>query len=291
MPFLEHFGLEDYPFGLTPNGKLFYPADTALATLAALEFAVMRGDGMLKVVGEVGTGKTVLCRRLLDKLKEHPVNTAYFSAPAAQDVSKLPAAVAREFGVKVAAASGGERELRDFLIKQHAKGRRNLLIVDEAQALGVGGLEATRLLSNLETDTAKLMQIVLFGQPELDGLLARHELRQLSQRFSYSFATRCLARDATADYVRFRMDRCSRADARREIFSASALAGIAKSSRGVPRVVNLLADKALMAAYAEGSATVAPRHVKIAVRETSLPSARRLFFFFFGRILGKERVE
>ena len=153
----------EYPFSLTPNPRLFYPTEQARSLLAGLEFALLRGDGLLKVVGEVGTGKTMVARLLLDRLAQVPANTAYLNT-VITDVTQIPAIVAREFGIKVVNASGAMRQLNKFLLAEHAKGKRNVLVVDEAQNIGCGrGLNQFACLSNLETDTDKLLQIVLFG--------------------------------------------------------------------------------------------------------------------------------
>jgi MSHA biogenesis protein MshM len=271
MPFLDHFNLTDYPFALTPNTRLFYPADHAQAVLAALVFAVQRGDGLLKVVGPVGSGKTMLCRMLLERLEILPVNTAYLSAPSAIAPGQLPGLVLREFGFS-AGKDNDASALHGFLLEEHARGKRNVLIVDEAQALGPGGLETIRLLSNLETSTHKLLQIILFGQVELNQLLQRSDLRQIAQRLNFSFVTRPLSTKAAASYVRFRLDRCTRPGARRVNFAPKALERLAGASGGLPRVIHLLADKALLALYAEGGRTVEPHHVRMASRET--PDAR-----------------
>ena len=267
MPFLAHFGLTDYPFGLTPNMRLFYPSEQARSLLAGLEYAIMRGDGLLKVVGEVGTGKTMVARLLIEHLSKLPVNTAYLNMPVAT-VDQLPAAIAREFGIKVINSAGATKQLHKFLLKAHSAGSRNILIVDEAQTLGAEGLEAIRLLSNLETDTNKLLQIVLFGQKELDGLLQKNELRQIAQRIQFSFTTYPMSPDTVADYVRFRLEHCLKPEAGRAVFSPKSLKALAKVSKGLPRVVHLLADKALIAAYADASKNVEPKHIYTAVRET-----------------------
>lgn len=273
MPFLDHFGLREYPFSLTPDPFLFFPSAHAQALLEALLFSLRRGDGLLKVVGGVGTGKTMLCRMLLEKLEGTPVNSAYLNAPMATNAAQMPLTVLREFGLEPPPdATSNEdavaRQLRDYLLREHGQGRANILIVDEAQALGAAGLEAIRLLSNLETDRHKLLQIVLFGQTELDALLRRREMRQVAQRLNFSFATQPLTADATASYVRFRLERCARSGTQRAHFAPAALRCLARASGGLPRLINLLCDKALLAAFAEGNAIIHPRHIRAARRET-----------------------
>lgn len=277
MPFLEHFGLSDYPFGLTPNPKFYYPLRETESVLAALTFAVSRGDGFIKIVGEVGTGKTLLCRLLLAKLGAMNVNTAYISAPVALDAAQMPALIVQEFGVKQKTAKADPvTVLRAYLLEQHAKGRRNVLVIDEAQALGTQGLETVRLLSNLETETDKLLQIILFGQSELDRLLQRPDMRQLLQRINFSFETKPLSSDTVGDYVRHRIEACTQKVGRGKkkktqnhvCFSTQALRLLGKASGGLPRLIHVLADKALMATYAQGLMRVEVDHVRAACRET-----------------------
>ena len=271
MPFLDHFGLREYPFSLTPDPFLFFPSAHAQAMLDALVFALRRGDGLLKVVGGVGTGKTMLCRMLLEKLAGTPVNSAYLNAPMAASAAQMPLTVMREFGLEPSPDAASDdtvaRQLRDYLLREHGQGRANILIIDEAQALGAAGLESIRLLSNLETDRHKLLQIVLFGQTELDELLRRREMRQVAQRLNFSFTTQPLTADATADYVRFRLERCAKSGTQRVHFAPAALRRLARVSGGLPRVINLLCDKALLAAFAEGNAIIQPRHIRAAQRE------------------------
>jgi len=266
MPTRRHFGLREHPFALTPNPALFFPWDEHKAILGALHYALNRGDGILKVVGEVGTGKTLLCRLLL-RLLEDWVNTAYLNAPV-EDTTLLPAAVCREFGIDLPPGGDPYHALNAFLVAQHAEGRRNVLVVDEAQALGRNGLETIRLLSNLETETSKLLQIVLFGQVELDRLLRHASLRQLAQRVNFSFRTKPLGPALAMAYIQHRVDQCSVEQVRRDIFDRGSLRLIAVLSGGVPRIINLLADKAMLAAMAEGRQRVQRRHVYAAVEDS-----------------------
>ena len=284
MPFLDHFGLSEYPFGLTPNTKYYFPIPETDAVLAALSFAVSRGDGFIKVVGEVGTGKTLLCRMMLTKLAGMKVNTAYINTPALADGQVL-SMVVQEFGVKV--AKGDQlTALCDYLLKAHKRGEKNVLVIDEAQALGERGLELVRQLSNLETETSKLLQIVLFAQPELDTILAQENMRQIQQRINFSFTTRALTKDNVAAYVHHRLQSSGRSSGRGKNrkslccanFTADACRLLARASRGLPRLVHVIADKALMAAYARGVTTIDVAHVRAACRETeSLPFLFRWF--------------
>lgn len=266
MPFLTSFGLKSHPFGLTPNTELFFPSTHAETTLASLVFAIQRSDSLLKVVGPVGSGKTMLCRMLLERLETLPVNTAYLNAPAAIRPDHLPSLVLGEFGQE-ACKEFDAYTLSSFLLGEHARGRRNVVIIDEAQALGPNGLEAIRLLSNLETATHKLLQIVLFGQGELDSLLQRRDLRQVAQRISFNFVTRPLQPDEVAAYVRFRLGRCAGEGGCCVGFSPRALTLLAKASQGLPRVIHILADKALLALYADGGYMVETRHLRTALAE------------------------
>lgn len=277
MPFLEHFGLRDYPFGLTPNPHFYYPLPETEAVLSALTFALTRGDGFIKIVGEVGTGKTLLCRLLLARLADMPVDTAYLNAPVMLEARQLPTRIAKEFGLKLKGAKADPVDaLQDFFLAQKAKGRRSVLIIDEAQALGVEGLEAVRLLSNLETENDKLLQIILFGQSELDRLLHRCDMRQLLQRINFGFVTRPLSREAVDAYLRHRLEACKKKPSRGTkkkpqnyvCFSASAVKLLAQVSGGLPRLIHVLADKALLAAYAQGSMCVDTSHIRAACRET-----------------------
>ncbi len=266
--FLNHFGLQAYPFSLAPDPAFFYPAERARAVLDGVAFALARGDGVVKVVGEVGSGKTLLCRCLLERLKTEPINIAYVPVPLGISPANLALTVASAFGCRVPKGGDALAILEKRLRAQHTKKRRNVLVVDEAQALGAAGLEAIRLLSNLETSRDKLLQLVLFGQQELDLLLATHGLRQMAQRITFGLATEPLPDDAVKDYVRFRLARCAKPGTwTGGLFTESALGALTRASRGLPRLVHTLADKALIAAYADKSPQVLPRHVRAAARE------------------------
>jgi len=267
MPYLEHFRLKQEPFGLTPNRALYYPENHA-QILAALLYAIERGEGIVKVVGEVGTGKTMLCRLLLQSLTEF-AEVAYITAPRTDPLA-IVQNVCKEFGIKTVKGQDLFDLLSRHLIKVREEGRRAILVVDEAQSLDQRGLETVRLLTNYETDDSKLLQVVLFGQPELDQLLRQHSLRQLAQRITFSLYTQPFDRDAVKRYVQHRVNLCTLAETPHHLFSKVALDMIARASRGVPRVVNVLADRALLAAYAESAREVQRRHVRIALQEGDL---------------------
>ncbi len=197
MPFLTHFGLTERPFALTPNSALYYPSESHQQVFDSLLYAVDRGEGIVKVSGEVGTGKTLLCRLLIAELIKSKA-VAYIINPQ-DDSDWVVGAVCREFGLDPDGTGDPFHMLNAFLLEQYRDGRSAVLLVDEAQALGVVGLESVRRLSNLETDTTKLLQTILFGQPELDRLLQTHDLRQLNQRVAFSFALRPLSPDTTID--------------------------------------------------------------------------------------------
>ncbi|TAN51475.1 MAG: AAA family ATPase [Rhodospirillales bacterium] len=266
MPYLAHFGLVERPFALTPNPKLYMHTPEHTAIAQAVVYALKQEAGIVKVVGDIGTGKTLLCRILLHALVDaQPL--AYINAPE-RDEARLVDTVCKEFGVEVGPRESAYEALRHFLLEKHAQGHIPVLMVDEAQALGIEGLESLRLFSNLETEHSKLLQIVLFGQPELDVLLKRYELRQLNQRIVHGFYTRKLTSAESEQYVRHRISRCKRKGNRRELFSKGAQALIAKSSRGIPRLINVLSEKALLVAYSDTAPRVERSHVEDAVADS-----------------------
>lgn len=268
MPFLEHFGFTERPFALTPNCELYYPSEAHQEVLRSLAYAIQRGEGIVKVSGEVGTGKTLLCRLLIAALIESKT-VAYIINPQ-DDSDWVMGAVCREFGLDPDGPGDPFHRLNAFLLEQFREGRSAVLMVDEAQALGMVGLETVRRLSNLETEKSKLLQIILFGQPELDRLLMTHGLRQLNQRIVFSFTIAPLSLDTTVDYVRYRVRRSSEdVAAADKLFDAKALRAIARVSRGIPRLANIIADKSLLAAYCESATQVAPQHVREAVADST----------------------
>ncbi len=267
MPYLAHFGLREHPFTLTPNTNQYFPTEKHTEIIQSIQFGIARNTGILKVVGDVGTGKTMLCRLLLRKLVGSNNAVAYLNAPQV-DPESIVTLVCTEFGIETGSRSQMLQGLNTFLLEQHALGRNAVLIVDEAQALGSSGLEAVRLLSNLETERSKLLQIVLFGQSELDDLLRQPNLRQVNQRIGFSFNTGPLTVTEAVHYITHRV-RTSRVDGIDfPIFSERAMQTLAESASFVPRVINILADKSLLVAYGDGAIQVIDKHVRGAVADT-----------------------
>jgi len=267
MPYLAHFGLKEHPFTLTPNTNQYFPIDKHVEIIQSVQFGLARNTGILKVVGDVGTGKTMLCRLLLRKLVAANDAVAYLNAPQV-DPESLVGLVCAEFGLETGTKAQMLQALNTFLLEQHALGRNAVLIVDEAQALGAAGLEAIRLLSNLETERNKLLQIVLFGQSELDELLAQPNLRQINQRIGFFFNTGPLSMAEAVHYMSHRV-KCSRVDGVDfPVFSQGAMEMLASSGSFVPRVINILGDKALLVAYGEGAIQVTEKHAQAAIDDS-----------------------
>jgi general secretion pathway protein A len=263
--YTSHFGLREKPFSLTPDPRFLFLSSSHREALAHVLYGIEQGEGFIAVSGEVGTGKTTLCRTLLERLGSETEVAFIFDPLLTPD--ELLRSVCSEFGLLVTQRSRAELadSLNRFLLDANRDGRRVLLIVDEAQNLPVETLEQIRLLSNLETSTAKLIQIILFGQPELDEMLERPELRQLRQRITVRWRLDALARGEARDYVRHRIRVA--AGGERELFTQSALREIDRRARGIPRLVNLLADRALLAGYADGATRVDRPQVDRAARE------------------------
>jgi len=264
--YLEHFGLAEAPFRITPHPDFFFEGADRGATLEALIYAVLHEEGIVKVSGEVGSGKTMLCRVLVERLPAH-VDTIYLALPSlARD--EILHAIADELQVKFSGerTSAVLRELQEHLISLYAASRRVVILIDEAHAMPDETLEQVRLLSNLETSRHKLLQIVLFGQPELDQMLAKPSMRQLRDRITHSFRMRPLAELDVGEYIDFRM----RAAGYRgpEVFSPRAIGMITRASSGLTRRINILADKSLLAAFTENAHSVAVKQVRAAISDS-----------------------
>jgi general secretion pathway protein A len=263
--YTAHYGLREKPFRLTPDPRFYFLSESHREALAHVVYGIEQGEGFICVTGEVGTGKTTLCRTLVERLDADTETACLLNPRLSPD--ELLRAVAEEFGLDVAHVGRGAliERLNAFLLETSRRGRRALLVVDEAQTLPIETLEQIRLLSNLETATAKLIQIVLFGQPELDEKLDAPVLRQLRQRISVRWRLGVLTEAEASDYVRHRVRVASGRGA--ELFTPRALREIRRRARGIPRLVNVLADRSLLAGYADGAARVDRAHVGTAARE------------------------
>ena len=269
--YLAHFGLAEAPFAITPNPQFFYAGASRGELLRALRCAVASEEGIIVVTGEVGSGKTMLCRMLLAELPAG-IDAVYLANPAfARD--EIVGAIARDLGLDAAAAPGAPtalERLQGALIERHEAGRRVVLFIDEAHAMSAEALEEVRRLSNLETSRHKLLNIVLFGQPELDELLAQPRLRQLRERVVQRLQLPPLPAGQVADYVECRLRAAGYRGA--ALFAPPALRRLRRRSQGLTRRINLLADKALLACYARGGCRVERADVRRA--ELDLAFAR-----------------
>ncbi len=266
------YGLREKPFSLTPDPRFLFLAGSHREALAHVLYGIDQGEGFIAVTGEVGTGKTTLCRTLFQRLGPDAEVAFLFNPNLSPE--ELLRAISLEYGLPSAGLSraGLSGQLNLFLLEQKRAGRRVLLIVDEAQNLETSTLEEIRLLSNLETSTSKLIQILLFGQPELDVKLESEQLRQLRQRISVRCSLGSMSRAETREYVRHRVRVASGGD--REVFTERALREVHRRSRGIPRIVNLLCDRSLLAGYAVSKRVVGPAQVGEAARE--ILGARRM---------------
>lgn len=281
--YLYHFGLTELPFTLTPNTNFFLALEPHNEALAVLMTALKTGEGFIKVIGEVGTGKTLLCRKLLNEIPEHFV-TAYIPNPYLNP-DELRRAVAIELGVKQAQRMSVQlltQRIQNRLLELHAKGHSVVLILDEAQALPGQSLEALRLFTNLETETRKLLQVVLFAQPELDQRLAQTEFRQLRQRITFSYQLRAMKAEEVQQYIQHRLQVAGYKGA--ALFSASLCKKITKASQGIPRLVNILCHKMLMLSYGQGHYKMTKKQLAVAIKDTeSIPQSVYSYGGFNGK--------
>lgn len=262
-----HFGLNAQPFGLTPDTQFFCDLPSHLEALNVLLIALHNGEGFIKITGDVGTGKTMLCRKLLNELPE-PFETAYIPNPHLPPVGLLMA-IASEMGIEYPrhiGQNGLMNLINDFLINSAANGKKPVLIIDEAQSMSLETLETLRLITNLETEKQKLLQIVLFGQPELDEQLRDKAIRQLRQRITFSYTLKPLTQQNVADYIKHRLRIAGMGSL--NIFSRLAIKAMHRYSRGIPRLINILANKAMLAAYGKGLSSIGVKQVYLAALDT-----------------------
>src|SRR3990167_6241249 len=265
--YLEHFNLNTFPFTLTPNTGFYCNLPGHQAALNVLLVGLRSGEGFLKITGEVGSGKTLLCRLLLEKLDPDFV-TAYIPNPDLTP-SGLRRALATELQVPSPLPVDQHRLIsliNEQLVKLHQKNKRVVLLIDEAQTLSFESLEAIRLLTNLETETTKLLQVVLFGQPELDIKINKSNLRQLKQRITFSYHLPILNLEELETYLCYRLSMSGYTLG--SPFTRKALRLLYKQSQGIPRVINILAHKAMMVSFGKNAKKIDHRAIKAASQDT-----------------------
>jgi len=265
--YLNHFGLSEAPFGITPDTSFIYSANAHQEALNTLLIGLNSGEGFIKITGEVGTGKTLLCRRLLATLGDNYV-AAYLPNPMLEPRTLL-LAIAEEIGLELQGMDYHFHLIKDLnthLLDFASKGKTVVVCIDEAQCMSLESLEALRLLSNLETEKRKLMQVLLFGQPELDAKLADPSVRQLRQRIVYHYRMPGLKPRELIHYLAHRLRIAGHPGG--NLFEPSATRMLYWLSGGTPRLVNVLAHKALLSAFGEGRHSVSPRHMRLAGKDT-----------------------
>jgi len=267
MNYVTYFGLREPPFGITPDTSFFYACRSTQEALNTLLVAVSNGEGFIKITGDVGTGKTLLCRKFLATLDSGWVS-AYIPNPTLEPRGLL-LAIAEELGVAIDVNADQHRLLKGItkcLLDLARLRKRVVLCMDECQAMPLETLEAVRLLTNLETEKRKLINVVLFGQPELDRRLQERSIRQLLQRISFQYSLKGLAKDEVGAYIAHRL--AVAGYSRRAMFSDGAVSALHRASRGVPRLVNILAHKSLLLVFGQGASRVERSHINAAVGDT-----------------------
>jgi MSHA biogenesis protein MshM len=291
--YLQHFGLRETPFNLTPDTSFFFACSSYQEALNTLLVAARNGEGFIKITGEVGNGKTLLCRKFLATLNQGVQSTtligtqdqsstgatvprfitAYIPNPYLEPDSLLRA-LAEEFRVPLEKDTDQHQLLKGLtsaLLESARNGQRALVCLDEAQAMPLESLEVLRLLTNLETEKRKLLQVVLFGQPELDERLRHNSIRQLRQRISFQYDLRGLRKNELERYLRHRLAVAGFSG--ETLFSSGAVGKLHRITGGTPRLVNIVAHKAMMLAFSDGRQQVLARHIRDAATDT--PEVRR----------------
>ncbi|MBF4425324.1 DUF2075 domain-containing protein [Vibrio anguillarum] len=261
--YLEHFGFEQLPFHLTPNTSLFLGLAPHYEAIQTVSAAIDLGEGVIKITGEVGTGKTMVCRMLINYLHDH-IALIYLPNPALNG-RELRQAVASELGLSKQDDADIVDRIQQQLIVLKQQGKRVVAIVDEAQALPDDALEVLRLFGNLETEYTKLLQLVLIGQPELDERLAQHHLRQFRQRITFSSYLRPLSLDETVAYIESRL---SKAGGDAQLFNLEQKKALWRASYGTPRLINQVCHKALLLAFTQNDSTIRNQHLFTAIHDT-----------------------
>lgn len=267
----EHFGLSELPFSITPDTSFFFSSQQSQAGLNVLLLAARSGEGFIKITGEVGTGKTMLCRMLMRELGPE-FHVAYIPNPHLDPLS-LYMALGAELGIDLTYSGVALsqhtliKELNDRLIELSGRGRRIVVCLDEAQAMPIETLEALRLLTNLETEKRKLLQVIIFGQPELEDKLGHPSIRQLKQRITFDYRLKGLTRDELDYYLHHRLTVAGHTGGR--VFTKAAIGQLARRTRGSPRLVNILSHKALLSAYGKGKRVADWFDMRAACRDTA----------------------
>jgi MSHA biogenesis protein MshM len=278
--YYPHFGLKEPPFKITPNTEFFFKGGNRGAILDALVYAIQSGEGIIKVVGEVGSGKTMICR-MLQKILPPEIESIYLAIPSVEPEHVLHA-IAFELQLKLPRNADRLKViqlLQNYLLKRHANGEQTVIFVEEAQAMPIATLEEIRLLSNLETNQDKLLQIVLFGQPELDINLNELNIRQLRDRITHSFTLGPLEANDIGEYLIFRLRAAGYFGP--PLFTEKSIKKIAYASDGLIRRVNILADKSLLSAFSANEYQVTPKHVSAAIKDSEFGQKPADFKRFF----------
>ncbi|TMO46989.1 ExeA family protein [Pseudoalteromonas ruthenica] len=279
--YLSFFNLTEMPFSLTPNTQFYCALEPHNEALKVLLSALSMSEGFIKVTGEVGTGKTLICRKLINHLEDNYV-VVYLPNPYLTP-DELRWAVAAELGLELAPEQDQQtlsQSIEKRLLTLSQEGKKVVMIVDEAQCFSWEALEALRLLTNLETEQKKLLQVVLFGQPELDTKLANPQVRQLRQRIGFSYQLRPMTAAEVDYYINHRL---RRAGAQSPLFSPRLNHHIAQACRGIPRLVNTVCHKALLLAYGEGQTELNKRYIRAAIADTEdcyAPTSMRRWWLF-----------
>ncbi|OEF06922.1 ExeA family protein [Vibrio genomosp. F10] len=261
--YLDHFGFSQYPFHLTPNTGLFLGLEPHYEAIQMVTAALNMGEGVIKVTGEVGSGKTMVCRMLINHLKDN-VELVYLPNPVLTG-EELRLAVSAELGLEIHSSMSVVDKIQTKLIELSKSGKQTVVIVDEAQALSDEALEVLRLFGNLETEQAKLLNIVLIGQPELDERLEQHHLRQFRQRITFNAKLRPLSVDESVAYIDTRLTRSAASEA---VFSLAIKKAIWRASHGNPRLINQICHKTLILAFGDKAEKVNNHHVYSAIYDT-----------------------
>lgn len=273
--YTEYFGLKDNPFSIVPDPRFLYMSEGHREALAHLVYGINNDSGFILLTGEVGTGKTLVCRCLLEQIPDN-CETAFILNPKVT-VTELLATICDEFGIDYPKDTESVKvfvaKISDYLLQIHERGRRAILIIEEAQNLSVDVLEQIRLLTNLETSHQKLLQIIMVGQPELLDLLARPALRQLSQRITARYHLGPLSKKEIPTYVRHRLSVAGLV--RGELFPSSTMDVLFRLTGGVPRLINLICDRALLGAFVQGKEKVDRKTLSTAAREVSGKTSNR----------------